>query len=332
MEQFGREQVTFEFFDAITPDQAQVIFRQWFPHAGIEMLSAGELACLVSHLSVWQQAKAQGLAWVAVFEDDVHLGQDVGQYLNDAGWLSADWPLIKLETFNQKTITSGTIALSVGQRVLARLGAVPDAPTPEALNTDALRALEPAIAPGLLAWHLPGEGQVLPRETLVALATQAPGVRWHWRTRIDNVSPGRLLQDDGTLHAFDIAIDTRGLGARPQLPLRGVRGELVWLHAPGVALHRPLRLLHPRHRVYLVPRPGGRIVVGASEIESEDRSPPSLRSVVELLSAAHSVLPELAEARIEHLESNLRPARSDNAPFVEQASGLLRINGLFRHG
>ena len=61
VEQFGREQVTFEFFDAITPDQAQVIFRQWFPHAGIEMLSAGELACLVSHLSVWQQAKAQGL-------------------------------------------------------------------------------------------------------------------------------------------------------------------------------------------------------------------------------------------------------------------------------
>jgi len=121
VEQFGREQVAFAFFDAITPDQAQVIFRQWFPHVGIEMLSAGELACLVSHLSVWQQAKAQGLAWVAVFEDDVHLGQDVGQYLNDAGWLSADWPLIKLETFNQKTITSGAIALSVGQRVLARL-------------------------------------------------------------------------------------------------------------------------------------------------------------------------------------------------------------------
>ncbi|MEC7121150.1 MAG: glycosyltransferase family 25 protein [Pseudomonadota bacterium] len=121
LEQFGREQVGFEFFDAIVPDQAQVTFRQWFPNVGTNMLSAGELACLVSHLSVWRQAKAEGLAWVAVFEDDVHLGQDVGQYLNDAGWLSTDWPLIKLETFNQKTITSGTIALSIGQRVLARL-------------------------------------------------------------------------------------------------------------------------------------------------------------------------------------------------------------------
>src|SRR5690606_8056313 len=156
--------------------------------------------------------------------------------------------------------------------------------------------LEPALAGGLLAWRLPGEGQVLPRETLLALAQQAEGVRWHWGVAIADVSPGRLVQADGTVPRVDLALDTRRQGARPQVALRGVRGEVAWLHAPGVALSRPLRLLHPRHRVYLVPRPGGRIVVGASEIESEDRSPPSLRSVLELLSAAHSVLPELAEA------------------------------------
>ena len=89
---------------------------------------------------------------------------------------------------------------------------------------------------------------------------------------------------------------------------------MIWLHAPGVLLQRPVRLLHPRHRVYIVPRPGDLFVVGASEIESEDRSPVSLRSAVELMSAAHSVMPELAEARIVHMESNLRPALPDNAP------------------
>ena len=114
--------------------------------------------------------------------------------------------------------------------------------------------------------------------------------------------------------------------------LRGVRGEVLWLHAPGVRLHRPLRLLHPRHRVYLVPRSGNRIVVGASEIESEDRSPISLRSTVELLAAAHSVIPELAEARIIHSETNLRPALPDNLPLMEISNGITRINGLFRHG
>ncbi|MDP1739245.1 MAG: FAD-dependent oxidoreductase, partial [Caulobacter sp.] len=114
--------------------------------------------------------------------------------------------------------------------------------------------------------------------------------------------------------------------------VRGVRGEVIWLHAPHVALQRPIRLLHPRHRVYLVPREGGHIVIGASEIESEDRSPISLRSTVELLAAAHSIIPELAEARVVHTETNLRPALPDNLPHVEHEPGLVRINGLFRHG
>jgi glycine oxidase len=81
-----------------------------------------------------------------------------------------------------------------------------------------------------------------------------------------------------------------------------------------------------------VPRDGNRIVVGASEIESEDRSPISLRSTVELLAAAHSVIPELAEARIIHSETNLRPALLDNLPRLETQDGITFINGLFRHG
>jgi glycine oxidase len=97
-------------------------------------------------------------------------------------------------------------------------------------------------------------------------------------------------------------------------------------------LTRPLRLLHARHRVYIVPRPDDRIVIGASEIESEDRSPVSLRSAVELMAAAHSVLPALAEARIVHMETNLRPALPDNAPKLTVEPGRVAINGLFRHG
>jgi glycine oxidase len=126
--------------------------------------------------------------------------------------------------------------------------------------------------------------------------------------------------------------DVRGTGAARELPVRGVRGEMVWLHAPGLHLRRPLRLLHPRHRVYIVPRPDDIVLVGASEIESEDRSTVSLRSAVELMAAAHSVLPALAEARIVRMDSNLRPALPDNAARIECTPGLVRINGLFRHG
>lgn len=226
--------------------------------------------------------------------------------------------------------------LGTALRVLTRLRSAADAsrwPQPEIVPPSELRLMEPALGPGLHAWRLPGEGQVDPRALLDALAAQAPGVRWHWGCSAQRVQPHALVLHDGRTLDCDLAIDTRGHGAAAELHgLRGVRGELVWLHAPQVALRHPVRLLHPRHRVYIVPRAGGHVVVGASEIESEDRSPVSLRSAVELMAAAHSVLPELAEARIVHLDANLRPAWPDNRPRTEHARGLLRITGLYRHG
>jgi glycine oxidase len=165
-----------------------------------------------------------------------------------------------------------------------------------------------------------------------SLHAEAAGVDWYWTRRVTTVEPGALVFDDGTRQRFDLVFDVRGTGARPELPVRGVRGETVWLHAPGHGLVRPVRLLHPRHRVYLVPRPGDVVLVGASEIESEDRSAVSLRSAVELMAAAHSVMPALAEARILRLDANLRPALPDNEPRVDVTPGRVRINGLFRHG
>lgn len=219
------------------------------------------------------------------------------------------------------------------QRVLARLAQAPaGTPRPQPLDAAALAALEPALHGVAQAWHLPGEGRVDTVATLRALHDDAPGVRWHWGRPVDTVEPGRLVHAGGDARRFDLAIDVRGTGARPPWPVRGVRGEIVWLHAPGHGLRRPVRLLHPRHRVYLVPRAADTVLVGASEVESEDRSPVSLRSAVELMSAAHSVLPALAEARIARLDVNLRPALPDHAPRTEQRPGLLRINGLFRHG
>ena len=224
--------------------------------------------------------------------------------------------------------------LGAAQRVLARLSMAPAGmPAPKRLTRPALIELEPALLPGLHAWYLDGEAQVMPQVMLPALCALARDVRWHWGCTVASTASGTVTLDDGTAHGFDLVFDVRGLGARPQLAaLRGVRGEVIWLHAPGVPLSRPLRLLHARHRVYIVPRPDERIVIGASEIESEDRSTVSLRTAVELMAAAHSVLPALAEARILHLETNLRPALPDNAPRLDVEPGRVVINGLFRHG
>ena len=232
--------------------------------------------------------------------------------------------------------------LGAARRVLQRLeqvdAAFASAHRPQALTQPGLQQLEPELHGSggpLHAWWLPGEAHIDTVAALQALHDDAEGVRWHWAQPVQDVAPGQLWlgnPEQTQPLSFDLVCDLRGTGARPAVPVRGVRGEVVWLHAPGLRLQRPVRLLHPRHRVYIVPRPGERVLVGASEIESEDRSPVSLRSTVELLAAAHSVLPGLAEARIVRAETNLRPALRDNLPLIEQSARLTRINGLFRHG
>ena len=232
--------------------------------------------------------------------------------------------------------------LGAARRVLQRLeqvdAAFASAHRPQALTQPGLQQLEPELHGSggpLHAWWLPGEAHIDTVAALQALHDDAEGVRWHWAQPVQDVAPGQLWlgnPEQTQPLSFDLVCDLRGTGARPAVPVRGVRGEVVWLHAPGLRLQRPVRLLHPRHRVYIVPRPGERVLVGASEIESEDRSPMSLRSAVELMAAAHSILPALAEARILKLDTNLRPALPDHRPQVHHEKGLLRINGLYRHG
>ncbi|MFY7865347.1 FAD-dependent oxidoreductase [Roseateles sp.] len=221
--------------------------------------------------------------------------------------------------------------LGAAERVLSRLRASGLAQA-QPLSTAQLAQREPALLPGLQAWSLAGEGLIHPVELMAALHARAEA-NWHWKQAIVAVEPGQLQLSNGETRRFDWALDARGLGAKPQLPqLRGVRGEVITLDLPGHGLVRPLRLLHPRHRIYLVPRSRDQLVLGASEIESEDRSPVSLKTAVELMAAAHSVMPSLAEARIARLDRNLRPALPDNHPHSHCEPGLLRLNGLYRHG
>ena len=80
--------------------------------------------------------------------------------------------------------------------------------------------------------------------------------------------------------------------------LRGIRGELMWLHHPKIHIQHPVRLLHPRYKIYLSPRPDHIYIIGASEIESEDTSPISVKTMLELLSATYYIHPSFTEARL----------------------------------
>lgn len=104
--EFGKQQVDFEFFDALTPEMAkQYITDKALPfELEPDHLTPVELACMMSHVAVWKKALDEGVSHFTVFEDDVYLGQDSAFYLNNSDWIKLDWDLIKIETVGNKVL------------------------------------------------------------------------------------------------------------------------------------------------------------------------------------------------------------------------------------
>ncbi len=148
----------------------------------------------------------------------------------------------------------------------------------------------------------------------------------HWNTRVE----------DAALDALParIVIDCRGLGAKGDWRgLRGIRGEVARVHAPGIGLSRPVRLLHPRYPLYIAPKQDDLYVIGATEIEGEDMSPISVRSSLELLSAAFSIHRASARRVFSSCPRNAGRPLPDHRPLIRLAGErMIRVNGLYRHG
>ncbi|MDC0535508.1 FAD-binding oxidoreductase [Francisellaceae bacterium] len=131
--------------------------------------------------------------------------------------------------------------------------------------------------------------------------------------------------------SYDYVIDTRGL-SNYGLTNRGIRGEAVVVQAPDVAIRHTIRLIHPRHPIYITPRGNGVYYVGATSIESHDQSEISVKSTLELLSALYTVDKGFAEARIIKLIANIRPANRSGIPELSCQRNIYSISGLNRHG
>jgi len=66
--------------------------------SGNSELSAGEIACLLSHRVVWRHIVDGPEPWAFVAEDDVHLSPDIAKFLGSPEWIPAGAELIKAET------------------------------------------------------------------------------------------------------------------------------------------------------------------------------------------------------------------------------------------
>ena len=196
----------------------------------------------------------------------------------------------------------------------------------ERLDGAAIASLEPDLAGRFgEALFFPDEAHLDPRAAILALVAR---LQAHARVAFRFDTP----YDPGASDA-DWTIDTRGFAGRDRLPdLRGVKGEMVVVRTADITLARPVRLLHPRHPVYIVPRGDGRFMIGATMVESEDRGRVTARALLELLGAAYTVHPAFAEAEVVEIGCDVRPAFADNLPRIRVDGRTLVANGLFRHG
>lgn len=194
----------------------------------------------------------------------------------------------------------------------------------ERVDEARIAALEPDLA-GRFAKGLffASEGHVDPRVALRALRDELSARGATLRFGVDaETAPMR-----------GVVVDCRGFAARPDLPeLRGVRGEMILVRTREIALTRCVRLLHPRIPLYVAPRAEGLFMIGATMIESADKGAMSVRSAIELLSAAYALHPAFGEAEILEMSADVRPSFPDNEPRIVEANGRIYVNGFYRHG
>ncbi|KPF72631.1 thiamine biosynthesis protein thio [Bosea sp. AAP35] len=301
------------------------------PHVGIVGAGVVGLACAVELLS-------RG-ARVTVHERGAFAGAQACSWW--AGGMLAPWcegesaeePVVRLgqeaaawwERHVEGVVRKGTLVVAPSRdRTELRRFASRTSHCVE-IDGEAIAALEPDLA-GRFAKGLffESEGHLDPRRALTGLAAkvQALGGTIHFDSEVE------AADLDG-----DVVLDCRGLGAREALPdLRGVKGEMLLLRTRDVTLSRPIRLLHPRIPLYIVPRADGLFMVGATMIESGDRSAISARSMLELLGGAYALHPSFGEAQVVEIGVDARPAYPDNLPRLTRRGRVLHVNGFYRHG
>jgi len=192
------------------------------------------------------------------------------------------------------------------------------------INKEAIVELEPTLREASFRYgiNIKGEAHLHPQKAM--------------ETLLKKIINKKTQHVDLESKSEGLVIDCRGITARKQLSdLRGVKGETIVVHNPEFHLNRPVRIMHPRYPLYIVPREGNIFMVGATIIESNASEKISIRSAMELLSALYSFHPSFADADILETNAKNRPSFPDNMPhIIDQKAGnrIIHCNGLYRHG
>ena len=210
------------------------------------------------------------------------------------------------------------------------------------------RELEPGLTPSFNGGvHAPEEAAIDPRRLtealLAALAIEGVEVRTGAEVAAGLFQGERIegVRIDGgeELRASAVVVATGAwsgqaawLPAPARPPVRPVKGQIIELRAADGSA--PCERIVASERVYLVPRPGGRLIAGATTEERGFDSAVTAGGVHELLREAYRLLPDVAEMELVETMAGLRPGTPDNLPLIGLGAvdGLILASGHYRNG
>ncbi|OOF53967.1 glycosyltransferase family 25 protein [Rodentibacter trehalosifermentans] len=97
--EFGKQNISFSFFDAVTPSNIEKIAKKLnitLDRSPEALLSDTEIGCALSHIFLWHFMLENQLDYINIFEDDIHLGENAKELL-EIDYLPDDTDVLKLE-------------------------------------------------------------------------------------------------------------------------------------------------------------------------------------------------------------------------------------------
>ena len=121
-----------------------------------------------------------------------------------------------------------------------------------------------------------------------------------------------------------------GIPERARAPVRPIKGQMLALAAPEGFLHRATWV----PGAYLVPRPDGRLLIGATVEDTGFDERVTAQATHALLHAALAAAPALGAFTVTETWAGLRPATPDGRPLIGPTAvdGLILATGHYRNG